>query len=79
MLDFFNEFFTKNDPLTVGVVFVWILMINLVFIIFSHYLVEFIKEGVKKNLSVILVCVFVLFTSEFIAFIALKFEIFKFF
>lgn len=78
-MDFLTEFFEKNDLLTVLVIMVLTLLANVFFIIFSYFLVDYIKDGFKKNFSIILLCLLVLFSSEFIVFIALKFEIFKLF
>lgn len=78
-MDFLTEFFDKNDLLTVLVIMVLTLLANVFFIIFSYFLVDYIKDGFKKNFSIILICLLVLFSSEFIVFIALKFEIFKLF
>ena len=77
-MDFLIEFFNKNDLLTVLVIIVLTILAN-VFIIFSYFLVDYIKDGFKKNFSLILICLCVMFSSEFIVFIALKFEIFKLF
>jgi hypothetical protein len=78
-MDFLTEFFDKNDLLTVLVIIVLTILANVFFIIFSYFLVDYIKDGFKKNFSLILICLCVMFSSEFIVFIALKFEIFKLF
>lgn len=78
-MDFLTEFFNKNDLLTVLVIIVLTILANVFFIIFSYFLVDYIKDGFKKNFSLILICLCVMFSSEFIVFIALKFEIFKLF
>ena len=78
-MDFLIEFFNKNDLLTVLVIIVLTILANVFFIIFSYFLVDYIKDGFKKNFSLILICLCVIFSSEFIVFIALKFEIFKLF
>lgn len=78
-MDFLIEFFNKNDLLTVLVIIVLTILANVFFIIFSYFLVDYIKNGFKKNFSLILICLCVMFSSEFIVFIALKFEIFKLF
>lgn len=78
-MDFLTEFFNKNDLLTVLVIIVLTILTNVFFIIFSYFLVDYIKDGFKKNFSLILICLCVMFSSEFIVFIALKFEIFKLF
>ena len=78
-MDFLIEFFNKNDLLTVLVIIVLTILANVFFIIFSYFLVNYIKDGFKKNFSLILICLCVMFSSEFIVFIALKFEIFKLF
>jgi len=78
-MDFLIEFFNKNDLLTVLVIIVLTILANVFFIIFSYFLVDYIKDGFKKNFSLILICLCVMFSSEFIVFIALKFEIFKLF
>ena len=78
-MDFLIEFFNKNDLLTVLVIIVLTILANVFFIIFSYFLVDYIKDGFRKNFSLILICLCVMFSSEFIVFIALKFEIFKLF
>lgn len=78
-MDFLIEFFNKNDLLTVLVIIVLTILANVFFIIFSYFLVDYIKDGFKKNFSLILICLCVMFSSEFIVFVALKFEIFKLF
>lgn len=78
-MDFLIEFFNKNDLLTVLVIIVLTILANVFFIIFSYFLVDYIKDSFKKNFSLILICLCVMFSSEFIVFIALKFEIFKLF
>jgi hypothetical protein len=78
-MDFLTEFFDKNDLLTVLVIIVLTILANVFFIIFSYFLVDYIKDGFKKNFSLILICLCVMFSSEFIVFVALKFEIFKLF
>lgn len=78
-MDFLTEFFDKNDLLTVLVIIVLTILANVFFIIFSYFLVDYIKDGFKKNFSLILICLCVMFSSEFIVFIALRFEIFKLF
>lgn len=78
-MDFLIEFFNKNDLLTVLVIIVLTILANVFFIIFSYFLVDYIKDGFKKNFSIILICLCVMFSSEFIVFIALRFEIFKLF
>ena len=78
-MDFLTEFFDKNDLLTVLVIIVLTILANVFFIIFSYFLVDYIKDGFKKNFSLILICLCVTFSSEFIVFIALRFEIFKLF
>lgn len=78
-MDFLTEFFDKNDLLTVLVIIVLTILANIFFIIFSYFLVDYIKVGFKKNFSLILICLCVMFSSEFIVFVALKFEIFKLF
>lgn len=78
-MDFLIEFFNKNDLLTVLVIIVLTILANVFFIIFSYFLVDYIKDGFKKNFSLILICLCVMFSSEFIVFIALRFEIFKLF
>ncbi len=78
-MDFLIEFFNKNDLLTVLVIIVLTILANIFFIIFSYFLVDYIKDGFKKNFSLILICLCVMFSSEFIVFIALRFEIFKLF
>lgn len=78
-MDFLIEFFDKNDLLTVLVIIVLTILANVFFIIFSYFLVDYIKDGFKKNFSLILICLCVMFSSEFIVFIALRFEIFKLF
>ena len=78
-MDFLIEFFNKNDLLTVLVIIVLTILANVFFIIFSYFLVDYIKDGFKKNFSIILLCLCVMFSSEFIVFIALRFEIFKLF
>lgn len=78
-MDFLTEFFDKNDLLTVLVIIVLTILANVFFIIFSYFLIDYIKDGFKKNFSLILICLCVMFSSEFIVFVALKFEIFKLF
>ena len=52
-MDFLTEFFDKNDLLTVLVIIVLTILANVFFIIFSYFLVDYIKDGFKKNFSLI--------------------------